>query len=173
MPSARHEEALGVVRDLGLRDEVPFLLADLGDLHVHLGDFETAAVLHKEALDLALDLGAGDAAALARSGLALAARRQGDYGRARDLYLPALSFYREAARPSIWPTRWRTWVTWRNSGETWTPRKPATGEPAAALGPAGRPPLPSRWRGWPAWPPPGGNRAGPPCSWAPRESPRA
>ncbi len=32
-------------------------------------------------------LGARDAAALARSGLALAARRQGDYGRARELHL--------------------------------------------------------------------------------------
>ena len=89
------EEALGVVRDLGLRDEVPFLLVDLGDLHVQLGDFETAAVLHKEALALALDLGALDAAALARGGLALAARRQGDYGRARELYLAALTFYRQ------------------------------------------------------------------------------
>jgi tetratricopeptide (TPR) repeat protein len=90
------EEALGVVRDLELRDEVPFLLADLGDLHVHRGDFETAAVLHKEALDLAQDLGAGDAAALARNGLAAAARHQGHYERARDLHLQALSFYREA-----------------------------------------------------------------------------
>ena len=88
------EEALGVVRDLGLSDEVPFLLVDLGDLNVQLGDFEGAAVLHKEALGLALDLGAMDAAALARGGLALAARRQGDYGRARELYLAALSFYR-------------------------------------------------------------------------------
>jgi tetratricopeptide (TPR) repeat protein len=92
-----YEEALGVVRDLGLRDEVPFLLADLGNLHGHRGDFETAAVLHKEALDLAQDLGAGDAVALARNGLATAARRQGDYGRARDLHLQALSFYREAS----------------------------------------------------------------------------
>jgi tetratricopeptide (TPR) repeat protein len=89
------EEALGVIRDLGLRDEVPFLLTDLGDLQVHLGDFETAAVLLKEALDLALDTGALDAAALARGSLALAARRQGDYERARELYLEALSFYRE------------------------------------------------------------------------------
>jgi tetratricopeptide (TPR) repeat protein len=93
-----YEEALGVVRDMGLRDEVPFLLADLGDLHVHLGDFETAAVLHKEVLDLAQDLGARDAAALARSGLALAARRQGDYGQARELHLAAQSYYRETAR---------------------------------------------------------------------------
>jgi len=91
------EEALGVVRDLGLRDEVPFLLADLGDLQVHLGDFETAAVLHKEALDLAQDTGAMDAAALARGGLAMAARREGDYARARELYLEALSRYRETA----------------------------------------------------------------------------
>lgn len=34
--------------------------------------------------------------ALARSGLALAARRQGDYGRARELHREALSYYREA-----------------------------------------------------------------------------
>jgi tetratricopeptide (TPR) repeat protein len=97
------EEALGIVRDLGLRDEVPFLLADLGDLRVQLGDFGTAAVLHKEALDLAQDTGARDAAALARGGMALAARRQGDYGRARKLYLEALSFYRETAPTPMLP----------------------------------------------------------------------
>jgi hypothetical protein len=33
---AAYEEALGVVRDLVLRDEVPFLLVDLGNLHVLL-----------------------------------------------------------------------------------------------------------------------------------------
>jgi tetratricopeptide (TPR) repeat protein len=93
-----YEEALGVVRDLGLREEVPFLLVDLGDLQVHLGDFEAAAVLHKEALALAQDLGDRDAAALARTGLAQGARRQGHYERARELHLQALSFYREAAR---------------------------------------------------------------------------
>jgi tetratricopeptide (TPR) repeat protein len=93
-----YEEALGIVRDLGLREEVPFLLVDIADLHVQLVDFETAAVLHKEALDLAQDLGARDAAALARSGLAMVARRQGDYGRARELHRQALAFYREAAR---------------------------------------------------------------------------
>jgi len=93
-----YEEALGIVRVLGRLDEVPFLLADFGDLQVHLGDFETAAILHKEALDLAENLGAGDAAALARSGQALAARRQGHYGRARELHLQALSFYRGVAR---------------------------------------------------------------------------
>jgi tetratricopeptide (TPR) repeat protein len=67
---------------------------------VQLGNFETAAVLHKKALDLAQDLGMRDAVALARSGLALAARRQGDYGRASELHRQALAFYREAARPA-------------------------------------------------------------------------
>jgi tetratricopeptide (TPR) repeat protein len=62
---AASEEALGVVRELGLRDEAPFLLADLGDLHALRGDFDTAAVLHKEALDLAQETGARDAQALA------------------------------------------------------------------------------------------------------------
>jgi predicted ATPase/DNA-binding SARP family transcriptional activator len=93
---AAFEEALGIVRDLELRDEVPFLLADLGDLQVLLEGFEAAAILHKEALDSAVELGAQDAAALARTGLAHAARRQGDYGRARELHQAALSFYREA-----------------------------------------------------------------------------
>ena len=91
-----YEEALGVVRDLGLRDETPFLLVDLGDLHLLLGDFEAAAVFHKQALDLAQELGTRDAVALARKGLAQAARRQGDYSRARELHQAALAFYREA-----------------------------------------------------------------------------
>jgi predicted ATPase/DNA-binding SARP family transcriptional activator len=94
---AVYEEALGVARDLGLRDEIPFLLVDLGDLQVLLERFEAAAILHKQALDSARELGARDAAALAQTGLALAARRQGDHGRARELYQEALSFYREAA----------------------------------------------------------------------------
>ena len=85
-----------MVRELGLRDEAPFLLADLGDLHALRGDFETAAVLHKEALDLAQEAGARDAQALARKGLAQAARRQGDYDRASDLYRAALAYYQEA-----------------------------------------------------------------------------
>ena len=73
-----------------------FLLADLGDLHALRGDFETAAVLHKEAPDLAQETGARDAQALARKGLAQGARRQGDYGRASDLYRSALGYYQEA-----------------------------------------------------------------------------
>jgi tetratricopeptide (TPR) repeat protein len=93
---AVYEEALGVTRDLGLRDEVPFLLVELGDLAVLRGDFEAAGVLHKEALDAAEELGALDALALARTGLAEAARRQGDYGRASELLQAALSFYRQA-----------------------------------------------------------------------------
>lgn len=93
---AANEEALGVVRELGLRDEAPFLLADLGDLHVLCGDFETAAVLHKEALDLAQETGARDAQALARKGPAQAARRQGEHERASDLYKAALARYRES-----------------------------------------------------------------------------
>jgi tetratricopeptide (TPR) repeat protein len=96
---AAYEEALGVIRDLELREEVPFLLVDLGNLHVLLGDVEAAAVLHKEALALALELGARDTAAHARNGLGLAARRQGHFGRARELHLEALSFFREAGCP--------------------------------------------------------------------------
>jgi hypothetical protein len=41
-------------------------------------------------------LGARDTAAHARNGLGLAARRQGHYGRASELHLQALSFFREA-----------------------------------------------------------------------------
>jgi tetratricopeptide (TPR) repeat protein len=93
---AAFEEALGVVRDLGLRDEVPFLLVDLGGLYSLLGDYKAAGVLHAEALDLARERGAGDAAAHAQNGLASGAGRQGDYDRARDLHQAALSFYREA-----------------------------------------------------------------------------
>lgn len=93
---AVYEEALGVVRDLELRDEIPFLLVDFGNLQVLLEDFEAAAILHKEALVLALELGARDTVAHARNGLGLVARRQGHYGRARELHLEALSFYREA-----------------------------------------------------------------------------
>jgi len=37
---------LGVVRDLGLRDQVPFLLADLADLQVLPGEFEAAEASH-------------------------------------------------------------------------------------------------------------------------------
>jgi len=164
-----YEQALGVVRDLGLRDEVPFLLADLGDLHVHLRDFETAAVLHKEALDLAQDLGARDAAALARSGLALAARRQGDYGRARELHLQALSFYREAARTSemTYSLASLGYVEELrgdlDAAEASTRR--ACGWPGTCRT---QPPLPWRLRGWPAWPPRGGNRTRPPHYWGPR-----
>jgi tetratricopeptide (TPR) repeat protein len=91
-----YEEALGVVRDLGLRDEVPFLLVDLGNVQALLGDFEAAAMLHKEALVLASELGANDTVAHARNGLGLTARRQGDYGRARELHSEALSYFREA-----------------------------------------------------------------------------
>ena len=65
---AAYEEALGVVRDLGLREEVPFLFVDIGNLHVLLENLEAAAVLHKEALALALELGARDTAAHARIG---------------------------------------------------------------------------------------------------------
>jgi len=72
-----YEQALGIVRDLGLREETPFLLIDLGDLHHLLGDFEAAGILHKKALDLAQELGAQDALALAREGLDRAARRLG------------------------------------------------------------------------------------------------
>jgi tetratricopeptide (TPR) repeat protein len=90
------EEAFGVVRDLELRDEVPFLLVDLGNLQALLEHFEGAATLHREALALTLERGARDTAAHAPNGLALAARRQGHYGSARELHLEALSFFREA-----------------------------------------------------------------------------
>ena len=63
---------------------MPFLLADLGDLHALLEDFETAAVLHGQALDAVAELGAQDAMALARTGLARAARRQGRPDQARE-----------------------------------------------------------------------------------------
>ena len=43
-----------------------------------------------------LELGARDTAAHARNGLGLAARRQGHFGRARELHLEALSFFQEA-----------------------------------------------------------------------------
>lgn len=97
---AAFEEALGVIRDLGLRDEVPFLLSDLGDLHALLEDFETAAVLHEQALDAAAELGAQDAMALARTGLARAARRQGRPDQAREPLQAALAYYRAAGFPA-------------------------------------------------------------------------
>lgn len=50
----------------------------------------------RKPLDLAEDVGARDAVALARSGPAMEARHQGHYGRARELHLQALSVYREA-----------------------------------------------------------------------------
>lgn len=91
-----YEEALGVVRDLGLRDETPFLLVDLAGLQVLIGDFEAAAIFHKQALDLAKEFGTRDALALVRTGLAEAACREGDYAGAAELHQAALSFYREA-----------------------------------------------------------------------------
>jgi tetratricopeptide (TPR) repeat protein len=97
---AAYEEALGIVRDLGLRDEIPFLLADLADLHALLESFETATVLHKQALDAAGELGAADAMARARTGLARAARRQGRHDQARELLQRALAFYRDAGFPA-------------------------------------------------------------------------
>jgi hypothetical protein len=49
-------------------------------------------------------------------------------------------------------------------GSGLSPGEPA-GNPGTGRTPGRRCP---RWRGWPAWPPPGGARAGPPCSWEPR-----
>jgi tetratricopeptide (TPR) repeat protein len=96
---AVYEEALGVIRDLGLPDEVPMLLVDLGNVQVLLEDYEAAAILHGEALVLGLELGARDTVAYARNGLGLVARRQGRYEQAKELHSSALSFFREGGFP--------------------------------------------------------------------------
>ncbi|MBI1293960.1 tetratricopeptide repeat protein [bacterium] len=75
------------------------VLARLGNLYVHLSDFDRARTLLDEALTLARRLHVHADAALALIGLGTAAQQQGRYAEAERFYLDAQQAYQQAADP--------------------------------------------------------------------------
>jgi len=120
------EEALGVVRDLGLRDEVPFLLVDLAGLQVRLGTSRRRPSCTRRPWTSPRTWERGT-----RRLSPAAAWPRRPAGRVTTSEPGTCTckrspFTGKRPAPRSWPSRWRPWVTWRNSGETWTPRTPAT-----------------------------------------------
>ncbi|WP_199432107.1 AfsR/SARP family transcriptional regulator [Qaidamihabitans albus] len=77
-----HREALRMAEELGLWPEVSYQLSWLGRVAMLTGDIQGARRLHERALRLAIEHGFTPGEMYARTGIALGARREGDFAAA-------------------------------------------------------------------------------------------
>jgi predicted ATPase/DNA-binding SARP family transcriptional activator len=92
------EEAVAIVRELGLSQHLSILLNSLGLTVRYLGDFARARSLHEEALAIARQAGDLDNEASTLANLAMLALEQGQHGEARQFYQQSLAIIRQLGK---------------------------------------------------------------------------
>ncbi len=87
---ARHDESLGIRRELGDRRGSAVSLGNLGSVAQHQGYYAAARLLHEECLAIMRDIGERQSVSIALNNLGQTAMAQGDYGAARRFHRESL-----------------------------------------------------------------------------------